>query len=125
MGPAGLLPAADRLAVRLRSSARLAQSFLAWGIGSLAVNRARPPRSQSPERGPAHPKTTRPSRPRKWSTSRSQFVSTSARLQNRRANLQMAVAPDQPGLKGRTEGRMGLAKRQQSIATDDKGRPAL
>ena len=41
---------------------------------------------------------------------------------NRRANLPAVVAPDQPGLEGGTEGRGGLAKRQQSGTPDDRGR---
>src|SRR5262249_6429978 len=40
---------------------------------------------------------------------------------NRRANLPAALAPDQPGLESRTEGREGLAKRQQSGAPDGRG----
>jgi len=73
---------ADWLAARLPSSTTPAQCCLVWvGLSPLAANRGRRHGSQSTARGPLRFPTARPPGLRRWSTSRSQFVSTFARLQ--------------------------------------------
>jgi len=84
--PRGLLAlpvwAANWVAAGLPSSTTNAQCCLVWaGLSPLAANRGRLHGSQSTARGPPRFPTARPPGLRRWSRSRSQFVSAFARLQ--------------------------------------------